>query len=107
MRLFIISLLSYTFLFSQTLSIMDQQHLKTYNHRPSLKKTVDKRMTQMAKVSREEASQIAKPLCKMQEPTLKLMHEDRYLFYLASSGSCNVYINALDGSVLNRERVYD
>ena len=107
MRLFILLLLSYTFGFAQTLSISDQQLLNTYNQRPSAKMSVDRRMSQLAKISTDEARKIARSECKGEEPKLKLMNKGAYLFYYASSNSCKLYINALDGSLLSRETLYD
>lgn len=107
MRLFILLLLSYTFASSQVLSISDQQLLKTYNQRPSLKHTVDRRMNQLSKISKDEAVNIAKPFCKTDESKLKLMHKEGFLFYIVSSDSCRLSINALDGSLLSKEALYD
>ena len=107
MKLFIIVLLSYTFVSAQTLSISEQQLLKTYNNRPSLKHTVDRRMNQLAKVNRIEAKTIADPLCETDKATFKLKHKDSYLFYEVIGDSCTLYINALDGSLLSREELYD
>ncbi|UFH59569.1 hypothetical protein [Sulfurovum mangrovi] len=105
MKLPVLLLLSSLFVSAETLSISEQQTLKTYNHKPSLKKTVERRMQKLAKVSKDEATEIASLYCAGEEINPKLTHKKRYLFYYVGTQSCQLYINALDGSLLSEEKV--
>jgi hypothetical protein len=105
MKLPILLLLSSLFVSAETLSISEQQTLKTYNHRPSLKKTVERRMQRLAKVTEEEAIEIASLYCTGEDINPKLAHKKRYLFYYVDTKSCQLYINALDGSLLRGEKI--
>lgn len=105
MKLPILLFLSSLFVSAETLSISEQQTLKTYNHRPSLKKTVERRMQRLAKVSKDEAIKIASLYCTSENINPKLAHKKRYLFYYVDTKSCQLYINALDGSLLSEEKV--
>ena len=105
MKLPVLLLLGSLFVSAETLSISEQQTLKTYNHRPSLKKTVERRMQRLAKVTAEEAIEIASPYCGGEDIDPKLAHKHRYLFYYVETQSCQLYINALDGSLLSEESV--
>ena len=107
MKLLIMLLVNYTFVYAGTLSISQQQSLKTYNHKPSLKKTVEKRMAALAKINKDKAMQIAKSYCFDKNLDLKLTHKNSYLFYQVSSKYGQLYINALDGSLINKENLDD
>lgn len=88
---------------SQTLSIDHQQALKTYNHKPSQISVIEKRMKQFAKITRSEAVKIAKPVCPDEPLSTTLNHQNAYLFYTVKGQHCEVYVNALDGTILQRE----
>lgn len=100
--LLILSIISCAVL-AQTLTIDQQVRLKTYNHKPSLKNTVKKRMKSMAKITQDEAYLIARTKCQEGEITLNLNHYKQYLFYEIKNNTCNLKINALDGSLITKE----
>lgn len=108
MKLSLFWLISTGMLFaSQTLTIDQQQTLKTYNHKPSQASTVEKRMKMFAKLSKSEAQNIAKPLCGKKPFNTSLKHQNAYLFYHIQGENCNVFVNAIDGTVIQEEQLND
>ena len=103
MRSLWILFMSLSSVWAQTLTIDQQIRLKTYNHKPSLHHTVEKRMKEMAKISAKDALLLAKAYCAEKNPTIRLTHQDAYLFYRIAEGSCDLKINALDGTLIKKE----
>ncbi len=97
--LFMIGL--YISLYAQTMTPEQHMNLHTYNKRPSLQKSVDKRAHQMHKIDDKQAMAIAKKMCKDERVTLRLTHRDTYLYYIAKTATCTLYINAIDGSIID------
>lgn len=92
---------------SQTLTLDQKQSLQTYNRKPSQKDTVEQRMKTFANITKSEALNIAKKHCQTPKANAILSLHDTYLFYHIQGNSCDLYINALDGTLISRERLYE
>ncbi len=93
-----------TFLGAETMSPMEHQSLHTYNKRPTLRHSGDTHAHKLHKIDENEAKKIAVKHCKEKNISLKLTHQGRMLYYIATTAKCILYINALDGSVIVPEK---
>lgn len=106
MRLLLLSTISASWIYaSQMLSVDEYQSLHTYNHRPSLMQVPQKRMAHLSKISPDEARVISLKHCKKDKLTYRLDAKKRFLFYIVKGEECELYINALDGSLLPSEEL--
>ena len=94
-----------TFAAAQTIS--SDQHLKlhSYNKRPSLAKSADQRAHRMHRIDEKKAKSIARKVCRTGALKLQLTHHDIYLYYIVETPTCTVYVNAMDGSVIDPVRI--
>ncbi len=90
---------------AQTMS--PDQHLKlhSYNKRPSLAKSADQKAHRMHQIDEKKAKAIARKMCETGTLKLQLTHRDVYFYYIAKTPTCTVYINAMDGSVIDPVRI--
>ena len=88
------------FSFAQEMTVSEHLKLHTYNNRPSLQLRADRQMQTLAKINKQNALQIARKVCLKGKIVIKLTHKNRLLFYIAKTPSCEVRINALDGSLI-------
>lgn len=83
------------------MSLTDHLTLHTYNKRPSLKHISDKRAHKLHKIDEKQAMAIAEKKCNEGTVKLKLTHHNLYLYYTAKTSKCTLFINALDGSIID------
>lgn len=105
MKYLLPTLVCCTFVYAETMSQIDHLSLHTYNKHPSLKNTGDKRAHKLHKIDEEQAMAIAEKECKEDIVRLKLTHQRLYLYYIAKTSNCALYINALDGSIIDPETI--
>jgi len=101
MKYLLLTLFFCTFIYAETMSLTDHLTLNTYNKRPSLKHTSDKRAHKLNKIDEKQAIAIAEKKCKEDIVKLKLKHHNLYLYYIAKTPKCTLFINALDGSIID------
>jgi hypothetical protein len=102
----LLSLLILTiFINAEEMSSMEHQTLHTYNKRPTLKNSSEKNAHKLHKIDEKKAKEIAGKICKEHEITLKLIHSQLYLYYEARTKNCLLYINALDGKLIDPETI--
>ena len=85
----------------ETMSTAEHQSLHTYNKNSFLKRTGEKRAHQLHKIDEKMAMKIAIKKCKDKSVQLTLNHQNSYLYFIAKAPECTVYINALDGSIID------
>ena len=107
MKYLSILLALYSFSFAETLSPSEHNSLHTYNKRSTLKHNNEKRAHQLHKVDEEQAKAIAEKICQTKKLTLRLKHHSLYLYYHVKGEGCTLYINALDGSIIPADKIFD
>jgi len=90
---------------AEEISPLDHMSIHTYNHRPSVKLAKERKMHKLHKVNEAEAKVIAEKACKEKTSRLKLTHRGTLLYYVAKSKSCEVHINALDGTIIENKTI--
>ena len=90
---------------AETLSPLEHNSLHTYNKRFTFKHESEKRAHQLHKIDEKKARSIAQNVCKESSISLKLTHHELYLYYIAHTKKCTVYINALDGTIIDPKRI--
>jgi len=88
---------------AEELGNTEHQTLHIYNKKPSVKKTLDKRMHRLHKIDEKQARLIAGKHCKDEKMLIKLVHKKAYLLYDVNSRSCSFYIDALNGKVIDKK----
>ncbi len=101
MKYLLLTLVFCTFIYAETMSPTDHLNLHTYNKRPSLKHISKKRAHKLHKIDEKQAIAIAEKECKDGTVKLKLTHHSLYLYYIAKTPKCTLFINALDGSIID------
>lgn len=88
----------------KSLSNREHMSLHTYNHRPSVKMKNKRRIYKLAKVNKSQAKQIVKEETKEEVEFMKLTHHKKYLIYKVSTKQYDLTINALDGTVIKKQK---
>jgi len=65
----------------------------------------EKKAHQLHKVDEEQAKAIAYKICKTKKLTLALKHYSLYLYYHVKGEGCTLFINALDGSIIEPDKI--
>ncbi len=94
-----------TSMYAQTMSASEHLDLHRYNHRPSLKHMDEKNAHRLHKIDEDQARKIAARTCRGSDVKLTLTHRGSYLYYIARTTKCTVYINALDGTVIDPKKI--
>ncbi len=105
MKYLIILLSVYAFANAQTMSPQEHLQLHQYNQRPSLKKSAEQKAHRMHRINEKRAKAIARKKCQSGTIKLRLVHHDTYLYYIAKTQTCTVYINALDGTIIDPKKI--
>lgn len=90
---------------AEEMSPMEHQSLHTGNKGLSLQSSGEKKAHKLHKIDEAEAIAIAEKACKEKNIKLKLMHRNTLLYYSAKGKSCQLYINALDGKLIDPKRI--
>ena len=88
-------------------TLSNAEHLSlhnSYNHRPSVKMKNKRKIHKLHKVDEEQAKQIAKDETKEEVEFMKLTHHKTYLIYKVSTKRYDLTINALDGTVIKKQK---
>ena len=101
MKYLIISTLFITFPQAGNISSMDHQSIHTYNNRPTMKNRGEKNAHKLHKIDEKRAVEIARKKCGRSDIKLKLAHSRLYLYYIATSKGCRVYIDAVNGKLID------
>ena len=105
MKYLLILLSVYSFSSAETMSPSEHNSLHTYNKRSTLKHNSEKKAHQLHKVDEEQAKAIAYKICKTKKLTLALKHYSLYLYYHVKGEGCTLFINALDGSIIEPDKI--
>jgi len=105
MKYLLILLAVYSFSSAETMSPSEHNSLHTYNKRSTLKHNSEKRAHQLHKVDEAQAKIIAHKICKTKKLTLTLKHHSLYLYYNVTGEGCTLFINALDGSIIEPDKI--
>jgi len=105
MKYLSILLAVYSFSFAETMSPSEHNSLHTYNKRSTLKHNNEKKAHQLHKVDEAQAKAIAYKICKTKKLTLTLKHHSLYLYYHVNAEGCTLFINALDGSIIEPNKI--
>jgi uncharacterized membrane protein YkoI len=76
--------------------------LHTYSHKPSMKLKKQRELRALAKVTKDEAIQIASTLCHEDVTAQKLSNRGQLLYYRIFTTNCKVEVNALDGKIISK-----
>jgi hypothetical protein len=90
---------------AEEMSPIEHMSIHTYNHRPSVKLAKKRNMHKLHKINEAEAKAIAEKICKEKISRLKLTHRGTLLYYIVKSKSCEVHINALDGTIIDLKTI--
>ncbi len=93
------------FLNAETMTPVEHSSLHTYNKRSTLKHNNHNAAHKLHKIDEEQARSITMKRCKEEVGTLKLTHNGLYLYYIARTPKCTLLINALDGSIIDPEKM--
>ena len=93
------------FIRSEEMSPMEHQSLHTYNNRSIVKKSSEKRAHRLHKIDERKAREIAEKNCGEKVRSLRLDHNRLTLYYRAETANCTLYIDALDGRVIDPELI--
>lgn len=104
MRHILITVLLLGTLHSEELTIEQIAKARNFNHSLSGKLRHKRLLKKMAKVSEKEAVEMAKKSCATKEVEFtKLSIRGARLFYLIETQKCTLKIDALDGSLMEKE----
>jgi|GEM_PF-4122602 len=103
MSYLLIFVLCTSVLTAEEISPLDHMSIHTYNNRTSVKLAKERKMHKLHKINEAEAKVIAEKICEEKTSRLKLTHRGTLLYYIAKSKSCEVHINALDGSIIKKK----
>ena len=107
MKYLLILLALYSFSSAETMSPSEHNSLHSYNKRSTLKHNNEKRAHQLHKVDEAQAKAIAEKICKTKKLTLRLKHHSLYLYYDVKAEGCTLFINALDGSIIEADKIFN
>ena len=93
------------FIQAEQMSSMDHQSIHTYNKRPIVRKSAEKKAHELHKIDERKAREIAEKKCGEKVRRLTLNHSRLYLYYRAETENCTLYINALDGTIFDPETI--
>ncbi|HHH19665.1 MAG TPA: hypothetical protein ENK86_04065 [Campylobacterales bacterium] len=99
-----ILILAFLSLQAQELTTEQLMQTYSYNHKSSLKLKHQRTLQKLAQVSQEAAYTLAQKECQGEVDTSKLMRHNKRLFYSIAMGNCSIKIDALDGSIMSKER---
>jgi len=88
-------------------TLNNREHMSlhgSYNHRPSIKMKNKRKIHKLHKVNEEQAMKIAKEETKEEVESIKLTHHKKYLIYKISTEQYDLTINALDGTVIKKQK---
>jgi len=105
MKLFMIISILITLLAAEKMFPSQHQSLHTYNYRPTLKKQAEKNAHKLHKIDEKKAREIAREHCGEDAIKLKLAHTELYLYYIATTKGCRLYIDALSGAILDPKTI--
>ena len=92
-------------IYAETMSASEHLDLHSYNKRPSLKHTDERKAHRLHKIDEAQAKKIAAEACKENAVKLTLTHRGLTLYYIAKTPGCTVYINALDGTIIDPKTI--
>ena len=96
MKYLLFALAFSTTIYAQTMS--NSEHLDI--HSKSSSHTDQNKTHQLHQIDEKQAMSIAQKQCKDGPIKLTLKHHDLYLYYIATTPTCKVYINTLNGEVM-------
>lgn len=91
----------------EKLSSSEHNSIHGYNNRPAVKMHKKVNMHKLHKVDEEQAKKITEDETNEEVVSFKLTHSGRYLIYKARTEHYFLTINALDGTVMKKERNKD
>lgn len=103
MKTFILFCFASIMIQAEELLTTAHQSLHIYNKKPSEKIQLKRKMHALHKIDEVEAEKIARSNCADENIQMKLVHKKTYLLYDVYSKTCNFYINALDGKIINKK----
>jgi len=105
MKIFILWMIPFVlFASGQTMSVLDTLYFnKADKQLFKLKYQQKARMNQLSNIDKEEARAIIKESTQQETQGIKLTTSGKYLIYRASTKDYNLVINALDGTLMQKE----
>ncbi|MGE4419260.1 MAG: hypothetical protein AB7D38_05445 [Sulfurimonas sp.] len=105
MKIFILWIIPFViFASGQSMSVSDTLYFERADKQPlKLKYPQKVRMNQLSKIDEEKAKSIIKELTQQETQSIKLTTSGKYLIYNASTRNYNLVINALDGTLIQKE----
>ena len=75
------------------------------NNRPTIRLQKERKMHEMQHIDEAHAKAIAEKVCDSETVrSLRLTHQGMTLYWLAQTTSCRIKINALDGTIIEKEK---
>ncbi len=90
---------------AQELTIEQVSKLRNYNHSMSGKFRHKRALIRMANISKEKSQEITQNETNESVKYSKLRDHNRRLFYSIQTSSYRIKIDALDGSIISKERI--
>ena len=93
----------FVFALGQTLTPSEHSSIHSYNNKPMVKIAKKRKMHKLHKVDEKEASKIVFDKTNEDVQSIKLLHKGKLLQYKIMTKNHIFYINALDGSVIDKK----
>ena len=101
----LLSMPLFIFASGQTLNYEEHGSLHTYNKRPTMKSKIRSRHHKLHKVNEKQARAIAKENTGEEVKNINLTHKGKYLMFRIQTEHYNLKINALDGTIITKEKI--
>ena len=91
----------------QTLTVREHMSIHNSNYRPLIKLQKKRKMHQLHKVDEQDAARITKEETDEKSQSIKLMNRGHYLIFKVRTANYILTINALDGTIMEKEKNKD
>lgn len=88
----------------EKLSNTEHRSIHSSNQRPTVKMNKKRKAHQLHKVDEEQAKITAKEETKEEVQSIRLTHHGKYLIYIVKTKQYTLIINALDGTVIKKQK---
>jgi len=95
------------FIFASGKKLNYEEHnsLHTYNKRPTMKAKIRSQHHKLHKVNEDQVRVITKESTGEEVENMRLTHQGKYLIFRIQTKNYRVRINALDGTIIKKERI--
>jgi len=88
----------------ETLTFEEHMSIHNSNNRPSIKLKKKRQMHRLSKLNEQDAERITKKETSEESQFIRLTHSSRYLIFKVYTENYRLSINALDGTIIKKEK---